>query len=229
MCTRFVNPEKFRVDKYYCHLFIRVIACLYGSSLYNFNTPWHGIYPIKADHQKLKIMKTTLLISLISLASIGSYAQDQSAANNNATCKRYPGMPAYAVPAWPKTPYIAKGDPECAPCYTYTTKHGLTVMECPGLWFLPEHRTATETAVNIWQQPNTNLNVQTENTYTGNYPITCKRDPNMPDNAVPAWPKSPYVSTQSPECAPCYTYTSKYGLEIMECPFLYFLPEHTGK
>ena len=130
-------------------------------------------------------------------------------------------MPAYAVPAWPKTPYIAKGDPECAPCYTYTTKHGLSVMECPGLWFLPENGTATQTAEN--------LNVYTGNTYTGNYSKTCKRDPNMPVGAVPAWPTSPYVSTQAPECAPCYTYTSKHGIEIMECPFLYFLPEHTGK
>ncbi|MFI5196004.1 MAG: hypothetical protein ACHQD8_02850 [Chitinophagales bacterium] len=162
-------------------------------------------------------MKTTILISLLCLASVGSYAQDQSATNNNANCKRYPGMPAYAAPAWPKTPYIAKGDPECAPCYTYTTKHGLAVMECPGLWFLPEGTTTQ------------NLNVTSENVYMGNYPKTCKRDPDMPKGAVPGWPKSPYVATQDPQCAPCYTYTSKHGLEIMECPFLYFLPENTGK
>jgi hypothetical protein len=169
-------------------------------------------------------MKTTLLISLLCIASIGSYAQDNSTQVNTdkpAVCKKYAEMPKGAVLVWPKSAYVPVGDPSCPPCYEYTSKHGLTVMECPGLWFLPDNATTA--------QANTDLDVQSVKAYTGNYQKVCRRDPDMPKNAVPAWPSGPYVSLQgNPECAPCYEYTSKHGIRVMECPFLYFPPE-TGK
>jgi hypothetical protein len=50
----------------------------------------------------------------------------------------------------------------------------------------------------------------------------CLTDPDMPRNAVPAWPKSAYTPVEDASCAPCYEYTSKRGTVIMECPFLIF-------
>ena len=174
-------------------------------------------------------MKTTILISLLCIASIGSYAQDnakdQSATKTQVGCRKYAEMPKGAVPAWPKSAYIPTGNPECAPCYTYTSKHGLTIMECPGLWFLPEGSKAADAGTVGVQVPDNSLNVVSGNTYTGNYPKVCKRDPDMPRGAVPVWPKDAYTPTQSPECAPCYEYTRKSGLTVMECPFLYFPAE----
>ena len=130
-------------------------------------------------------------------------------------------MPLGAQPAWPKTtPYVSNVAPQCAPCYTYTTKRGLKVMECPGLYFKPEGK--TQAAVD---PSNNEVNIQTPRAYTGNYPKVCKRDPDMPAHAVPVWPKTEYIPTQDPECAPCYEYTSKHGVAVMECPFLYFPAE----
>ncbi len=48
----------------------------------------------------------------------------------------YPQAPANAVPAWPKSAYTELKNP---PCYEYKNKRGLTVMECPGAQFEPEH------------------------------------------------------------------------------------------
>ncbi len=185
-------------------------------------------------------MKKTLLISLLSFAAVVSYAQDnagQAAFRGQPVCRKYAEMPKGAVAVFPTciSRYIPVGDAKCAPCYEYTSKHGLTVMECPGLWFLPENGAVPvgQNVVNGDQQalqtPGV-LNVQSENTYAGNYPKACKRDPNMPKGAVPTWPSSPYVSTQGdPACAPCYEYTTKHGLTVMECPFLYFVPTANGK
>ena len=168
-------------------------------------------------------MKKTLLISLLSIASIGAYAQ------SNLGCKVDPNMPANAVPAWPSSPYVSEQDnPECAPCYTYTSKHGVKIMECPFLQFIPQQAANNMAAVTPVPQTGA-LDVQNVNTYTGNYPKACRRDPDMPKGAVPAWPQvTPYVSLTAPGCAPCYTYTSKHGIAIMECPFLYFMPENTA-
>jgi len=184
---------------------------------------------VKQIKQNNNIMKTSLLISLFCIASIGSYAQDvqkDQSATNNAVCRKYPDMPKGAKPAWPKTtPYVSNVAPQCAPCYTYTRKSGLKVMECPGLWFLPEG--AGKDNGNTVQTDG--MNVQAQNVYTGNYPKVCKRDPNMPANAVPVWPKGEYTPTQDPACAPCYEYTTKHGLGVMECPYLYFPAEEEKK
>jgi hypothetical protein len=150
-------------------------------------------------------MKTTLIISLLCVASLSSFAQ----------------MPANAVPAYPKTPYVQLQDP---PCYKYINKHGLEIMECPGARFLPEHSTARQDtrSRNVTEEANGNLRVESRNTYMGYQ----SRYPAMPANAVPAYPTSPYVQLQDP---PCYKYVNKRGIEIMECPGARFLPEHSGK
>ena len=159
-------------------------------------------------------MKTTLFISLICLASIASYAQAQPA---TAVCKRDADMPKGAVATWPVSPYVSTQGPGCAPCYTYTRKSGLVIMECPFLIFMPDQQTADKETITFgWEHPTGDVK---------NEPKVCKRDPDMPANATPAWPSSPYVATQAPECAPCYTYVSQHGVEIMECPYLRFLPE----
>lgn len=176
-------------------------------------------------------MKTTILISLLSIASLGCFAQS----SNPYQCKRLPDMPASAAPAWPSSPYISKVDPHCAPCYTYTRKSGIEVMECPGLWFPPEG--ANQETIDAWQQANVvnepaaaeqsanAVEVQGTSSYTGNYPKVCKKDPNMPKGAVMVYPKSAYTPTQDPKCAPCYEYTRKSGIRVMECPYALFPPE----
>ncbi len=172
-------------------------------------------------------MKQTILISLLSIASLSVFAQ-----GTDKQCKRLPDMPATAAPTWPSSPYISKVDPHCAPCYTYTRKSGLEVMECPGLWFPPED--ANKETIDAWQQSAivnypTNeqiaaVEVRAAKSYTGNYPV-CKRDPNMPKNAKLVYPKSAYAPTQNANCAPCYEYTRKSGLKVMECPYALFPAE----
>jgi len=178
-------------------------------------------------------MKTMMLISIMCLMSFSNYAQqrdkNQSAVNKKNKCLKDPNMPANAKLAWPSSGYLPTQDPACAPCYTYTSKHGTDIMECPYLNFLPEPKEGRVQSANV-TYPTANgiadgLTIQRENTYTGEYPKTCQRDPHMPANAKPSWPKSPYFSLVAPQCAPCYTYVNKHGLAIMECPGLIFLPE----
>lgn len=173
-------------------------------------------------------MKKIIIISILALAALNTNAQSSDAA---AKCKKAPNMPANAVPAWPKSAYTPAGDPSCAPCYTYKTKRGLEVMECPFAYFPAEHSNSTYEApvadVNTMSTVNT-LEVQAQNTYTGNYP-GCPKMPNMPKNAKLVYPKSAYTPTGDPSCAPCYEYTTKRGLEVMECPHLWFPPEHNNQ
>ena len=162
-------------------------------------------------------MKRAFIITLLSLATASAFAQTEDASNsatNHEVCKRDPNMPANAKPAWPKSAYTPTQDPSCAPCYTYTRKSGLKVMECPFLLFPPEHRNSKEVSM---QTSNGNLNVQSGKTYTGHYSATCKRDPLAPKGAKPAWPKSEYIPVGNTACAPCYEYTTKRGLKVMEC------------
>jgi len=170
-------------------------------------------------------MKQAILISMMCIGSMAGFAQttQNDAANSQAVCRKYPGMPAGATAAWPKSEYVSKVNPQCAPCYTYTRKSGLAVMECPGLWFVPTE--TVEKTVDAGWDNTTPVHMQTTSAYTGNYPKVCKRDARMPKNATPAFPESTYTPTQDPSCAPCYTYKRKSGLEVMECPFLYFPPE----
>ncbi len=163
----------------------------------------------------------------MSFAALNVMAQtaDQSATNKHLVCKKDPNMPKGAVPVWPKSDYTQLQDPSCPPCYKYKSKKtGLMIMECPYLWFPAEHKDpatgeVTQTAMNG------SVTVQRNNSYTGNYPI-CPKDPLMPANAKPVFPKSEYTPLGHPECAPCYEYTTKRGTKVMECHQLWFPAEH---
>ena len=170
-------------------------------------------------------MKKTFMISFLLVAAINVFAQStgQPTKIDKAGCRVDPDMPKNATPAWPASAYTPVEDQSGAPCYEYTNKHGLTIMECPFLVF-PPTGDAAPGAVTL-TETNDDINVQAENTYTGHYPA-CKRPTGMPKNATPVWPKSAYVPTGDPACPPCYEYTNKHGLTIMECPKLVFLPEN---
>jgi hypothetical protein len=160
-------------------------------------------------------MKSTVMILLLSFITVNIFAQT----NKHSVCKPDPN----AVPAWPKSAYVPTGNPDCAPCYEYTRKSGIRTMECHHLWFAPEgSNTTRETNSTTQNGTREQLNVQREGSYGGNYPAVCKRDPGTPANAKPAWPKSAYIPTGNPSCAPCYEYTRKSGLKVMECHHLWF-------
>ena len=168
-------------------------------------------------------MKTTIIITaLLSFATIGSNAQSAKT-----SCQRPADMPANAVMVYPRSAYTPLGDPACPPCYQYTTKRGLQVMECPYATFNAD-QTPSVTPIPLVTTQNGNnstIDVLSQNTYTGNYPV-CKRDPDMPANAWLVWPKTAYKSNGNPACAPCYEYKSKNGILVMECPDVTFLPEN---
>lgn len=190
-------------------------------------------------------MKTSLLVSLLCLAAMGSYAQSsgQPIITDKAVCKSFPNMPAHAVPVFPASAYTPLEDPSCPPCYKYRSKYGYMVMECPYLRFPPEHGNKEVTAAEAIRVPyNSNsldaeattvqtntIQAETQHAYTGNYPAVCLRSPNMPKGAVPVFPVSAYTPLEDPSCPPCYEYRSKYGYKVMECPFLRFPPEHDNK
>lgn len=171
-------------------------------------------------------MKKAIILSFLSFAVLNAIAQtDAPAVSGNAVCNRIPNMPAHAARVWPKSAYIPIGEPaSCPPCYEYKTKHGLVVMECPFLWFPPENEPSAEGAVTAQTEPDGSVEIQGQNTYSGNYPA-CKKETNMPANAKMVWPASAYIPLGNPTCPPCYEYTRKSGLKVMECPNLWFPPE----
>ena len=175
-------------------------------------------------------MKKILIPAALLLLSFGGFAQNaikgQQVVSAKDKCQKDPNMPVNAKLSWPEGPYVPTQDASCAPCYTYTNKNGLKIMECPYLTFLPPEGAIDRSNSNVAVVgQGSDINVITERSYTGEYPKTCKRDPDMPANAKLAWPKGPYVSLVQKSCAPCYTYKNKRGLEIMECPGLVFLPD----
>ena len=68
------------------------------------------------------------------------------------------------------------------------------------------------------------IHAQSANRPTINNDV-CKSFPNMPANAVPAWPKTAYTPLEDPKCPPCYEYVSQHGTLRMECFYLQFPPE----
>src|ERR1700748_16388 len=135
-------------------------------------------------------MKKTLFISLMCLSSIGGFAQIQY------TLKEMPqlddnGQPVTVTPTF-NAPCKMVADEPC----TMYKKNGEVVLNCPTLRYEPQE-----------------ICEQQEGQYSGYYPY--KLDPAMPANAVPAMPVStPYKLFKNP---PCYEYTNKRGLVIMEC------------
>ena len=170
-------------------------------------------------------MKTSLLISFLCLASMSGYAQYQYSTKNLPPLKN-DGKRVAVTPAFDQ-PYTVVSEPAV---YVYKRKDGLVVMECPGILFAPEHGTATVAENSSYQTTldvtGDNTNVRSENTYMGNYPGSTARyiiHTVIPANAVPAYPSTPYTQLQDP---PCYQYTTKRGLVVMECHGLRFPPEH---
>lgn len=163
----------------------------------------------------LETMKSMIMILLLSLLTVNIFAQDKSA-----VCPRDLNEPKSAVPAWPKSAYVPTGNPDCPPCYEYTRKSGLRTMECHHLWFTPEGSTNAGPQ-NTSAQTNNDLDIQRQQSYSGNYP-SCPKDPGTPKNAKPAWPTSDYIPLGDPACPPCYEYTRKSGLKVMECHHLWF-------
>ena len=165
-------------------------------------------------------MKTTIIISLLCLGAMTSFAQ------NEYTTKDTPplinnGPRVYVTPAF-DVPYKVVSD---NPCYMYK-KHGLVVLECPGILFIPQGVT-TDVPSTVSVEGDGTITVQSSSTYTGNYPKTYKVDFTVPANATPVYPKGPYTPlVQGP---PCYEYTTPKGLVVMECPGAWFPPEHKDK
>jgi hypothetical protein len=174
-------------------------------------------------------MKTALIVSFLCLASMGAFAQN-TFETNQVVCRIAPDMPKGARPVFPKGAYTALEDKSCPPCYEYRSKYGYMVMECPFLRFPAEGHERSEAAtVTENEVIGGAIEVQTRNSYTGNYPAVCKMAPDMPKGAKPVFPASAYVPLQDPSCPPCYEYRSKYGYMVMECPYLRFAPENKDK
>lgn len=131
----------------------------------------------------------------------------------------YPAAPADAVPAWPRGEYTALQNP---PCYMYKDASGAWMETCPGARFTPPTCDNPQSALTEIQT-NNGLDVNSENSFTGNYPDLHTVYPQAPANAVPAWPSTPYKAVQNP---PCYKYINQMGLEVTECPGAQFEPEH---
>jgi len=114
-------------------------------------------------------MKTTIIISLLSLASLTAGAQTATktiTSSNHAVCMKAPDMPANAKLVFPKAAYTPVQDPSCPPCYEYTTKRGLKVMECPFLWFPPEGGNSKVTPTTDEPVSTIPTDMQTQNAFT---------------------------------------------------------------
>ena len=162
-------------------------------------------------------MKTTILVSLLCLSSLCGSAQFQYTTKDHPILRQGERIPV--TPAFDGAFTVVTD----TPCYMYISKHGLYVVDCPGVWFPPEKRTADE-GVAVYQPATGDITVQGEKSYSGYYPgkTALRRDPEMPANAVPAYPTSPYIPLYDP---PCYRYIDKKGVSVMECHGLQFLPD----
>jgi hypothetical protein len=129
-------------------------------------------------------MKRIVFVTLVALA--GTFSGHAQTA-----CSKAPDMPANARPAWPTGSYTSYQVPGCAPCYTYVNKHGLKIMECPYLRFPSEDSTKMMEAGMQQALGDNNIAAEKSNSYTGNYPKTCKPYPGMPKMRNLHGPKAP--------------------------------------
>ncbi|MCD6011575.1 MAG: hypothetical protein K0Q79_1437 [Flavipsychrobacter sp.] len=173
-------------------------------------------------------MKTALIITLLCIASISGYAQlKQYKYTTNDHPKLKAGQRIPLTPAF-NQPFTVVKEPAC---YLYKTPKGLEVMECPGILFAEApslgivvngRNDAGDRAVTT-----DNANIRSERAYLGNYPhrSALQKDiprVEIPANATPAYPTTQYIQLTDP---PCYTYTNKRGLEVMECHGALFPPQ----
>lgn len=166
-------------------------------------------------------MKATILISILGLASLVSQAQTQP--QFEYTTKDNPPLVnnGKAIPVAPAfdAPFKVVSD---TPCYMYK-KNGVVVVNCPGVWFPPEVNDKSQNR-QTRDDINENIDIQTSGSYLGYYPQSRNIDVKVPENATPAYPSGAYTPLTNE--APCYTYKTKKGLEVMECHGLWFPPEH---
>lgn len=175
-------------------------------------------------------MKTALITSLLSIATLCSFAQlKQYKYTTNDHPKLKTGQRIPVTPAF-KEPFTVVEEPAC---YLYKSPRGIEVMDCPGVLFTEapslgivvngRNNTTTDRVVTT-----NNADVRSERTYLGNYPGGSnlhRAIPNVaiPSNATPAYPTTPYIQLTEP---PCYTYINSRGLEVMECHGALFPPQH---
>ena len=175
-------------------------------------------------------MKTALIISLLCVASFSSFAQlKQYKYTTNDHPKLKKGQRIPVTPAFSE-PFTVVEEPAC---YLYKSPRGLEVMDCPGVLFT--EAPSLGIVVNGRKNPSpdrvvttNNVDVHSERAYLGHYPggSAIRRNipnVNIPSNATPAYPTTPYIQLTEP---PCYTYINSRGLEIMECHGALFPPEH---
>jgi hypothetical protein len=85
-----------------------------------------------AYQQKQLIMKTTIVVALLTLISFGGYAQNHPDAK--APELKNNGAAVFVRPNFDR-PFKVLFNP---PCMEYK-RHGLVVMECPGIMMAPEN------------------------------------------------------------------------------------------
>ncbi len=167
-------------------------------------------------------MKTMMMISLLCLAALTCFAQTRYTTNDHPTLKNN-GQRIVVTPAFSE-PFTIISEPAC---YMYK-RHGLVVLECPGVLFTsPASLASTESQAPPFVTTDNITTTERSRSFTGNYPTRTNNvniflnPARIPSNAVPAWPSTPYVELSDP---PCYRYTNKRGLKIMECPGLRLPP-----
>jgi hypothetical protein len=198
-------------------------------------------------------MKRTLIISLLCLSALGSYAQtaddettDRQQIHERAlaiycktngnmgsgTIMRYKTDYSNVHAAFPDAPKDAKpatasGNYVAAnpPCYRFKNSSGRFVTKCPNTTSAKctNGKALNEDEISSNQGSLDGSSNFQHKSYSGNYPDLHSLYPQAPANAVPAWPASPYTELQNP---PCYKYTNKRGLPVTECPGAQFPPEH---
>jgi hypothetical protein len=154
-----------------------------------------------------------IIILLLCLMAIGSNAKTTHLRDN--------GKKVAVTPHFDR-PYTIVQDP---PCYEYK-RHGLMVMECPGILFTPEiteKHTAHENTNDEDEAVTGEISVHSERTYTG-YAHTSYTMPELKNNgrhvAITPEFNRPYTVVQDP---PCYLY-KRHGRVVMECPGILFAP-----
>lgn len=162
----------------------------------------------------------TIISLLLCLLTICSFAKTKHPASN--------GKKVAVTPSFDR-PYTVVQDP---PCYEYK-RHGLTVMECPGILFAPQgtgdehaaHKTneRDEDEDEVDEAVTANIDIHHERTYLG-YSRASYSMPVVPGNgrhvAVSPDFTRPYTVVQDP---PCYLY-KRHGRVEMECPGVLFEP-----
>ncbi len=163
-------------------------------------------------------MKKMMMIAMLCCTAATGFAQFQYTTKDNPPLKNN-GERVYVTPAFDDK-YRVVSD---SPCYMYK-RHGIVVLECPGVVFIPETGDNCEGPTGVALQDNGTFRIENTNVCTGGHSTeTFKVNYEMPAGATPVYPASPH--TPLVQGAPCYEYATKSGLVVMECPGLIFPAE----